>query len=106
MQVIDDAPIGLRLGVVELVNDDDVEGIGRDVVDAISVKRLNARKDVLPPFRPGTTDVQLAEVRIGEHLPVGPQRLRPGSPCDARQTARSAVRLPAAQTWLGSREPP
>ena len=67
--------VGRRLGVVELVDDHDVEGVGRDVLRRRTRQGLDAGEDVLPALRARAADVELAEVGVGEHLAVGPQRL-------------------------------
>ena len=67
--------VGAGLGVVELVDDDDVVCGGRDVADARGGQRLNACEDMLPPFRTRATDIQLREVGVVQHLAVGPQGL-------------------------------
>src|SRR6478736_4511148 len=73
--MIEDSSISAGLSVVELVDDDDLKGIRRDVLDAVRGERLHAGKDVLPPLRSGAADVQLAEGTVCQNLAVGPQRL-------------------------------
>ncbi len=69
--MVEDPAVGDRLGVVELVDDDDLERIGRDVGDAVGGQGLHGREHVLPALRPGAPDVELAEVRVTEHLAIG-----------------------------------
>jgi hypothetical protein len=73
--VLEEPFVGRRLGVVELVDDDDVEVVGWDPVHPVGRQRLDAGEDVLPALRPSAADVELAERAVGEHLAVGAQRL-------------------------------
>ena len=75
VEVVDDAPICPGLCMVELVDDDDAEGICRNVRDPVRRQGLNARENVLPPLGASAADVELAEVTVAKDLPVGPQRL-------------------------------
>ncbi len=87
-----------RLGVVELVDDDDVEGIRRDVRHAVDGQRLHAGEDVPPALRPRAADVQLAEVRVGEHFAIGAERLLEDLPAVRdEQQRRAFVGRPLAQ---------
>lgn len=61
--------------MVELIDDDHVEVLRRELLHAVRREALHAREDVAPPLRSLTADVQLAEGAVGQHLPVGPQRL-------------------------------
>ena len=62
-EVVEDAPVGHSLGVMELVDDYDLERIGRDVGNAIGGQGLHGREHVLPSAPDVRTDVKLAEVR-------------------------------------------
>ena len=73
LEVIDDSPVRRRFGMVELIDDDDLEGVGRDIGDAVRTERLNTGEDVAPPLWAGTADVQLAERRVRQDLSVGAQ---------------------------------
>ena len=44
-------------------------------VDAVGVQRLHAGEHVPPALGTRAADVELAEVGVGEHLSIGPQRL-------------------------------
>ena len=74
LEVVEKPPIGRRLGVVELVDDDDVERVGGDLGDAAG-ERLDAGEDVSPLARDVPADIQLAEGAVAEDLAVGAQRL-------------------------------
>ena len=63
-KVVEEASVGARLGVMELVDDHDVEGVARDVVDAVGRQRLHAGEHVLPPLGASAADVELAEVAV------------------------------------------
>ena len=51
-QVIEDAPVGARLGVVELVDHDDVVGVRRQVGDAVCRQGLHGCEHMVPTFGP------------------------------------------------------
>ena len=74
-QVVEEPSVRRRLGVVELVDDHDVVGVGRDVRDAVRLQGLHAGEDVVPTLRARAGDVQLTERGVGEDFSVGPQRL-------------------------------
>lgn len=65
----------LGLCVVELVDHQHLVGVRGDVLHAVGGERLDAGENVLPPLRPSPTHIQLAEVAVGQDLPVGPQGL-------------------------------
>lgn len=73
--MLEDPPVGASLRVVELVYDDDVEGVGRDGADVVCGERLDACEHVLPSLGSGAPDIELTEASIGEDLAVGAQRL-------------------------------
>ena len=73
--MVEELAVGLRLRVVELVDDNDVVGVGRDVVDAVRRQGLDGRKDVLPALWSLPSDVKLAEVAIGKDLAISAHRL-------------------------------
>lgn len=63
-QVVRDAAVGRRLGVVELVDDHHVVGVRRDVGDVIRGEGLDGGEDVAPPLGAGAADIQLTEARV------------------------------------------
>ncbi|CAB4722987.1 unannotated protein [freshwater metagenome] len=73
---------------MELVDDHDLVAVGGDVDDAVRLQRLNAREDVVPPFRPRARHVELTEGMIGKDFPVGADRLLQDllAMCDEQQT--------------------
>lgn len=73
--MLQDDAVGRRLRVMELVDDGDVEGAGRDGRDAVGVQGLDRGEDVPPPLRTRTPDVQLTESAVAQHLPVNPAGL-------------------------------
>ena len=84
-----------RLGVVELVDHDDVEGVGRDAAQRRTRQRLHAGEHVPPPLGARASDVELAEVArrpgpLGRY--AGTAR---GSPCGGRRTASVRSAPPA-----------
>ena len=72
LKVVEEPSVGGRLGVVELVDDDDIEGIRGDLGDAAG-ERLDAGEDVPPLARDVSADVQLTERAVTENLAVSAQ---------------------------------
>ena len=74
-EVIQEATVGCGFGVVELVDDDDVE---RRVVEGGQCGRmqgLHGGEDVPPALGMLPIHEQFTEVRVGQHFPIRPQRL-------------------------------
>jgi len=71
----EESPVAGGLRVVELVDDDDVEGGCGQLVDEVTVERLDGREHLLPPARALPSHQEFTEVGISEHLAVGPERL-------------------------------
>ena len=61
--------------MVELVDDHDVEVIGREVVEVGGVETLDRGEDVLEALRPGAADPLLAERRVAQRVAEGGQAL-------------------------------
>ena len=74
-ELIQEAPVGPRFGVVELVDHDDRVGVRFNLVDTVRGQRLDAGEYVPPALRPRTADVELAEVSVIENFAVSAQRL-------------------------------
>lgn len=68
-------PVRGGLGVVELVDDDHLEVLRGQTLDAVRRQALDAGKDMPPPLRAAASDVQLAERAVGEDLAVGAEGL-------------------------------
>ena len=64
LQVLEEPVVGGRRGVVEFVDDDHVEVVGRNRVHAGGVQGLDRREDVFVLFRPPPADPQFAERRV------------------------------------------
>ena len=60
--------------MVELVDDDDVEGVRRDLLEPLLAQRLDHREDVAPVGDPAAA-VDLAERPVAQDRAVGRQRL-------------------------------
>ena len=74
LEVVEQPVVRRRRGVVELVDDDDVERVGRDLLQPICVQRLDHREDV-PALRDPAAAVDLAERAVAKHGAIGRQRL-------------------------------
>src|SRR4051794_6890220 len=61
--------------MMELIDHDDVEVVGRNSFDAVGSERLHTGEDVLPTFRPRTCDVEFPEGSARESFSVYTQRL-------------------------------
>ena len=77
LQTLEKSTIGRRLGVVELVDDDDVVGVGS--ISSIAIQGLDRREDVFADNRTFGSDVSLAERHLvqepAEHLLALPKDL-------------------------------
>ena len=102
-EVVEDAFVRGRGGVVELVDDDDVEVIGRQRGEVAGVEALDRGEDVLEPCRSRATDPLLAERGVAERVAEGGEALvedllavsdeqQPGSVESAAQSSRSRAR--------------
>ena len=74
-QMIEQPAVGVCGCVVELVDDDDVEGVGRQIGQIQLGQRLHRRKHVAPFLRTLASDVELTEGAITKHLPKGREAL-------------------------------
>ena len=70
LELVQEAAVAGRFGVVELVDDGDVE-----LAEVDSAERLNRREHVGPRGRHLPGDVHLAEGAVAQHLAVGPPGL-------------------------------
>lgn len=70
-EVVEQPPVGGSLGVMELINDDDVVGVGRHGGDVTGMEGLDAGVDMPPVLRFVTADQQLAERAVAEGLAEG-----------------------------------
>jgi hypothetical protein len=61
LDVVEEVLVGARRGVVELVDDDDVEVVGREVGEAGGVEALDGGEDVVEAGGPAAADPELAE---------------------------------------------
>jgi hypothetical protein len=103
LEAVQQPAVGRGLGVVELVDDDDVEGGGVEVVHAVCRERLHAGEHVAPALRPGPADPHLAEGGVAQDLAVGAQRLGE----DLRAVGdEEQGRAGACRRWELLREPP
>ena len=73
-EVVEQPVVGRRRRVVELVDDDDVEGVRRDLLQPICVQRLDHREDV-PTLGDPAAAVDLAERAVAQHGAIRRQRL-------------------------------
>jgi hypothetical protein len=73
-QVVQEPVVRHRGSVMELVDDHDVEGVWRDLLQPISVERLDHREDV-PALSDSTFAVGLAERAVAQHRSIGRQGL-------------------------------
>jgi hypothetical protein len=74
-QVVEQATVGRRLGVVKLVDDHHVEVVARDLLDAVGGQGLHAREHMAPQLGVVPSDELLAERPVAQHLAVGAPRL-------------------------------
>ena len=74
LQALEEPVVACRGGVVELVDDKDIEGVGVEPLDSLGRERLDHREDVLAGGDPPAA-VDLAEGAVAQHRPVGRQRL-------------------------------
>ncbi len=91
-------------GVVELVDDHDVEVIGIEVLDARRVEALDRGEDVIETARAGAPGPLLTERRFPQHVAKRGERSGRAAPRDERRTAAA----PDAATGSDgcSRRPP
>lgn len=75
LEVIDQRSVGASLGVVELIDDHNIERVSRHMGYPVRRQRLHAREHVLPTLGTSAANVQLPEVSIAQHFAVGPKRL-------------------------------
>lgn len=75
LEMVDDPPICGGRGVVELVDDDDVEVVGSQLLKPLDVQRLDAGEHVIPSPGLHAGVQQLAERGVVQDFPVGAQRL-------------------------------
>jgi hypothetical protein len=75
LEVFEQSSVGARLGVVELVDDDDVEVTGIELGEVKLVERLHGAEHVPPLAGPLAADKQLAEIALAQHVPEGRQAL-------------------------------
>ena len=68
LEVVEHPLVGRRGGVVELVDDDDVEVIGWQRVEAAGVEALDRCEHVLEPVRSCATDPLLAEGWVAQRV--------------------------------------
>ena len=73
-EVVEQAVVRRRGRVVELVDDHDVEGVRRDLLQPFCVERLDHREDV-PTLRDPALAVDLAERAVAKHGAIRRQRL-------------------------------
>ena len=74
LQPLEQPLVAGRGRVMELVDDEDVEGVGVESLDSLGRERLDHREDVLAGGDPPAA-VDLAEGAVAEHRAVGRQRL-------------------------------
>lgn len=74
LQPLEEPLVACRGGVMELVDDKDVEGVGIEPLDSLGRERLDHREDVLALGDPAAA-VDLAEGAVAQHRAVGRQRL-------------------------------
>ena len=88
LDVVEQPPIRRGRGMVELIDDDDVEVIGREVLQVAGVQALHRGEDVLEVVRSCTADPFLAEGSVPDGVPEGGQALIQDliTVCDEQQT--------------------
>jgi hypothetical protein len=91
--------VGGRLRVVELVHDDDVEVVGREVAREVHPReRLDGREDVLAARRLRVAGEELAESRVAQHgreRAAARERIRSRCATKRRRARGRVVRSPA-----------
>ena len=95
-QALEEAIVGRGGGVVELVDDDDVEGRGVEVAGASmehGLLHIDLKRAVPWPYRPGHTTSQGGNLRSSTHVSDREPRGRP--PRDTRGSENS----PAPPRW-------
>jgi hypothetical protein len=75
LQVIQQTPVGGRHGVVEFIDDDDIEEVRFQLFNAERGQRLDRGEDVLPLFRLVFPHIEFAEGTVLHDIPVGAHRL-------------------------------
>ena len=70
-KAIEQGAIRWRLGVMELVDDDDVIRLGRELSQSRRVQGLNGCEHVCAVTRPATTNQKLTEVTVPHGRPEG-----------------------------------
>src|SRR3546814_777926 len=73
--VFQESLVGRRRRMVELIDDHDIEVIGRQVLEPPCTEALNGGEDVLEASRAIATDPKLAKGRVAECVPEGGQAL-------------------------------
>ena len=74
--MVEQPPIGFRLGMVEFIDHNNVKAIRLDSAQSSFRERLNTGEHVAPLLRLITVNQELAESRLGEHLLIHPPRLQ------------------------------
>ncbi len=74
--MVEDASIGCGFGMVELIDDDDVEVVLRPLFELVCLGYgLDRGEDVLAARRPIPTHEELAEAAVLQYIPIGAQGL-------------------------------